>query len=283
MRIRSIAQIVSELGESPIYDQTREILVWTDITGLKWHKHSLGSGETISQETGGMIGAIAFRESKGYVAAVKEGFATLYDNESYVVTNKILDENQRMNDGKCDALGRFWAGSANLDFEEAKGKLFRLDTDFRCEMFLDGLTLPNGMDWSPDSKYFYLIDSLKYKLWKFDFDLEYGIISNKVVLYEFNRLDGIPDGLSVSSEGDILVAMYGGYSIQIISADGKLKQKVILPIENPTSCTFVGRKFESLIVTSASSERGDHHNLNGHTLLFENFGMSGKSSQHFGG
>jgi sugar lactone lactonase YvrE len=284
MEVQLISQVVSELGESPIYSQTRKEAVWTDITGLKWIKCNLYSGETIVQDSGGMIGALAIREKTGYVAAVKEGFATLNENERYVVTNEILDKSQRMNDGKCDAKGRFWAGSTNIDFEKGKGKLFRLGTNFECEVMLDELTLPNGMDWSPDDRHFYLIDSLDYKLWKFNFELESGLISNKTVFYEFDPSDGIPDGLSVSSKGYILVAIYGGSSIQIISPEGELDRTLKLPVENPTSCTFVGENLENLLVTSAFADSTEGElNLNGRTLVISNLGLTGKPPYYFGG
>jgi sugar lactone lactonase YvrE len=231
-----------------------------------------------------MIGALAIREKTGYVAAVKEGFATLNENERYVVTNEILGKSQRMNDGKCDAKGRFWAGSTNIDFEKGQGKLFRLGTNFECEVMLDELTLPNGMDWSPDDRYFYLIDSLDYKLWKFNFELESGLISNKTVFYEFDPSDGIPDGLSVSSKGYILVAIYGGSSIQIISPEGELDRTLKLPLENPTSCTFVGENLENLLVTSAFADSTEGElNLNGRTLVISNLGLTGKPPYYFRG
>jgi sugar lactone lactonase YvrE len=284
MKIQLISQVVSELGESPIYNQSRNEVVWTDITGLKWIRSNLFSGETIVQESAGMVSALAVREKNGYIAAVKEGFATINENERYTVTNQILDKSQRMNDGKCDAKGRFWAGSTNFDFEKGKGKLFRLDTDFECEVILSELTLPNGMDWSPDGSYFYLIDSLDYKLWRFNFELESGSITSKTVFYEFNPAHGIPDGLSISSNGYILVAMYGGNSIKVISPKGELEQTLKLPLKNPTSCTFVGKNLENLLVTSAFlSSAGGEMNLNGRTLLLSDLGLTGKIPNYFRG
>ena len=284
MNIQVISKVISELAESPIYNQISEEVTWTDITGLKWMKHNLDTGLTTIQESEGMISALAIREKTGYVAAVKEGFATLNENESYVVTNQILGKSQRMNDGKCDAKGRFWAGSTNFDFEKAKGKLFRLDTDFKCEEMLGELTLPNGMDWSPDSKYFYLIDSLEYKLWRFSFEVNSGLISKKILFYEFNPLNGIPDGLSVSSKGQILVAMYGGSSIHVISPEGEHNQTLKLPVRNPTSLTFIGSNLKNLIVTSAFAEGAEKElNLNGQTLLLTKLGLSGKNPHYFRG
>jgi sugar lactone lactonase YvrE len=284
LKIQLISQVVSNLGESPIYNQTNDEAIWTDITGLKWIKQNFHSGETLIYESQGMIGSLAIREKSGYIAAVKEGFATVNENEEYVVTNEILDKYQRMNDGKCDVKGRFWAGSTNLDFERGRGKLFKLDIDFQYQVMLDGLTLPNGMDWSPDCKHFYLIDSLEYCLWQFEFEVESGIISNKKILHEFDPIGGIPDGLSVSIEGYIFVAMYEGASVQVFSPNGKLHHTIQLPVQNPTSCAFIGKNLENLLVTSAfTGDIGSETNLNGRTLLLTELGQRGKKPNYFHG
>jgi sugar lactone lactonase YvrE len=284
MDIRLISNTVSELGESPVYSHRSEEVVWTDIIGKKWIRHNLNSGTTKIQESRGMIGAIAVRKNSGYIVAVEEGFATLEENETYVVTNQILDKNQRMNDGKCDAKGRFWAGSLDLNFKKAKGKLFKLDTNFKSELMLSDLTLPNGLDWSPDNEYFYLIDSLEYELWRFDFDLENGLITNKKIFYKFNSYEGTPDGICVSSCGHILVALYEGSAIHIISPEGTLTRIIELPVKNPTSCIFMGQNLEHLVITSAQDKSEDpQENLAGKTFLLSGVGLTGKKLYSFGG
>ena len=284
MDFRFISNSVSELGESPVYSRRSEEVVWTDISGKKWIRHNLDSGDTKIQESTGMIGAIAVRKNSGYIAAVEEGFATLEENETYVVTNQILDTNQRMNDGKCDAKGRFWAGSIDLNFRKAKGKLFKLDTNFKSELMLGDLTLPNGLDWSPGNEYFYLIDSLEYELWRFDFDLENGLIANKKIFYKFNPNEGTPDGICISSCGHILVALYEGSAIHIISPEGTLIRIIELPVKRPTSCIFVGENLDNLVITSAQDKIKDpQENLAGKTLLLSGVGLTGKELYSFGG
>lgn len=284
MQIHTISDFVSQLGEGPVYNFTNDELIWTDITGKCWFRHRIYSGETQTISTNVMIGALAFRKKTGYVAAIQYGFATIDKNGVQQITNKLLGDSERMNDGKCDGQGRFWAGSTNLNFEKGNGKLYRLDSDFNSKIMLDNLTLPNGMDWSPDNRYFYLIDSLDYKLYRFNFDMDKGSISKMEIFYQFDELDGIPDGLCVASSGQILVAMYDGGSILVISEYGELEQKIELPVKRPTSCTFVGQSLDQLIITSSFIDK-DHskESISGKTLVIKDLGLKGKKANLFDG
>lgn len=283
MKIQTLSDTESQLGESPIYIQESDEVVWTDITGLKWVKHNLGLGQSTSHVSRGMIGAIAVSKKFGYIAAVEEGFATLNEFEDYVVTNPILSKNERMNDGKCDVRGRFWAGSTHLEFKKGGGQLFRLDPSFESKLMLSDLTLPNGLDWSPNNDYFYLVDSLEHTIWRFEFELEEGSLSNKESFYRFNPKDGIPDGLCISAKGQLLVALYDGSAIQVISAEGALESIIHLPVKRPTSCTFIGRNLDNLVVTSASLvTETELHNGVGKTLLLTDLDFAGKKAYSFG-
>ena len=64
-----------------------------------------------------------------------------------------------MNDGACDPQGRFWAGTMADDHRAGGGALYRLDRRGRVEEMLAGLTISNGLGWSPDGSTMYLVDS----------------------------------------------------------------------------------------------------------------------------
>jgi len=284
MKIKLLAEVESGLGEGPTYIQESDEVLWTDITGMRWLKHNFASDQTTVYKSMGMIGAIAVIEKSGFIAAVEEGFAILGEYENYFITNQILDKSERMNDGKCDARGRFWAGSTNREFRKSKGKLFRLDADFTCKLMLENLTLPNGLDWSPSNEYFYLIDSLEYKIWRFDFEINSGDLGKKELFYEFNPKDGIPDGLCISATGHILIALYDGSAIHVISPDGSLERIIHLPVTRPTSCTFVGPNLDVLAFTSASiKNQSGKENEFGQTFLISDLGFVGKKPYTFGG
>ena len=75
-----------------------------------------------------------------------------------------------MNDGACDPQGRFWAGTMAYDEAPGAGSLYRLELDGRCTQVLTGLTISNGIGWSPDGTTMYLADSGTGDIDAFDFD-----------------------------------------------------------------------------------------------------------------
>ena len=254
MNIGILSKHVALLGEGPFYDPRSNELIWVDILGKSWFQINFERQSFTSHEVPSMIGAIIPRKMGGFVAAVQEGFAMVDHDSNIDIFSHVLDSTERMNDARCDVLGRMWAGSTDLDFKDGRGKLYRLDSDLTFETVLDGLTLPNGLGWSPDQTKFYFIDTYKLKLFVFDFNLEKGSIANQEVLFDFSTTKGFPDGLCVAADGTIFVAMWGGHKILIIAQDGRLVSTIELPISRPTSCTFGGKNNDELIVTSSSLE-----------------------------
>ena len=76
----------------------------------------------------------------------------------------------RMNDAACDALGRLWAGTMDLEESEPIGALYRLAANDEAATALPGLTVSNGLGWSPDGRVFYHIDSPRMGVDAFDFE-----------------------------------------------------------------------------------------------------------------
>jgi sugar lactone lactonase YvrE len=185
------------------------------------------------------------------VAATREGFAVITDEGSLDTRVPLLSPNDRFNDGKCDALGRFWAGSNHLEFLPGHGALHVLERDWTSRKVLDGLTLPNGLGWSPDQQTFYLVDSLEYCLLAFDFHLATGSLGGSRRIHEFDRDTGIPDGLTVDQRGRIWVARWGGGMIDCLTPAGRFLGSLAVPVSQPSSCAFVGSDLSILAVTSA--------------------------------
>jgi len=149
---------------------------------------------------------------------------------------------------------------------------------------LENLVLPNGIDWSPDDSRMYLVDSLEHVLWAFDFDAELGQISNRNSLFEFSEEFGIPDGISVSAEGVIFVAMWDGAQIMVISNTGEKLDCLKVPVRRPTSCVFGGEGFDELYVSSASMGLSlNQDSQDGFLLKISGLGVKGKASNFFNG
>ena len=283
MNIRAISEEVSDLGEGPIWSPQTNCVTWTDITQSVFHTADIDTGATQSFSAPSMVGAIAHTHGGDYVAANQEGFAFVGIDGKFSQLHSFLADDMRMNDGKVDPVGRFWAGSLALSFEAERGSLYVLEKDGSYRSVLDKCTLSNGMGWSPDAHYFYYIDSIPGVLKRFDFDSVHGLVSNPIDLVTFDTSKGIPDGMSVSSDGKIVVALWDGGRVEIYEPDGTKATEIELGVSRPTSCTFGGTDGNVLIVTSASqgidrSKEG----LAGKILAVTGTGLSGLPAHRYG-
>jgi sugar lactone lactonase YvrE len=131
------------------------------------------------------------------------------------------------------------------------GELYRLDPDGRATVVLRGLGVSNGLDWSPDGRTFYLIDSLNSAVYAFATDPS-GMLRDRRTLVTVSASQGLPDGLTVDSEGHIWVAFWGGSAVRRYDPTGRLERTLTLPVTNVSSCTFGGAKLDQLFITTAT-------------------------------
>jgi len=245
------------LSEGPRWHEERGELLWVDILGAKFHRGRLDEDEALREvatiAVDRHIGAVAPAAGGGYVLAAGTGF--LYVNEAGEVRELAQPEagrrDVRMNDGACDPAGRFWAGTMAYDESPGAGALYRLELDGSCTTVLTGLTISNGIGWSPDEPTMYLADSGTRSIFAFGFDHVTGELHDRRTLVHFAGPDVAPDGLTVDAEGHLWVALWGGGAILHYAPDGTLVSTVPLPVERPTSCAFGGPRLTSLFVTTA--------------------------------
>src|SRR5439155_27231971 len=99
-------------------DPRAACLYFVDILRGLVHQYNPATGALRSYQIGQSVGAVALTERDGLVLAVRDGFARLdlSTGRTTIVAEVERDRpDQRMNDGKCDAAGRFWAGTMALD------------------------------------------------------------------------------------------------------------------------------------------------------------------------
>lgn len=245
----------SQVGEGPVWDEERQELLWVDIPEGLVHRWSTGSGTVTTQPIGQPVGAVALRRSDGSVVAMRDGFGITDRAAPGVELWREVerdDQTTRMNDGKCDAAGRFWAGTMELNMAPGRGSLYRLDPDFEVTRVLEGLGVPNGLAWSSDGRTMYFIDSLAGRVDAYDFDLDEGCMGTRRRLVEVPPQAGLPDGMTIDADGHLWVACWGGGTIRRFGPDGSPGIIVNVPASRVTSCTFGGRGLDELYVTSAS-------------------------------
>jgi sugar lactone lactonase YvrE len=250
----------AEHGEGPIWDAAAGELVWVDITaGLVRRGRVQGDDvlDVAAHRGGDTVGFVVPAAAGGWLLGAGAGITRLTaDGEAHVLIELTGEGGSeelggtRMNDGGCDRAGRFFGGTMAFDERPGAGTLYRLDLDGTVSTVLDGLTVSNGLGWSPDDRTGYLSDSGAKVVWAFDYDLDAGTFGQRRVLLDFSEDDdGVADGLTVDDEGCLWTALWGGGQVRRYSPDGELLAVVDVPgVENTTSCAFAG----DLLVISTS-------------------------------
>ncbi|KRB91427.1 SMP-30/gluconolactonase/LRE family protein [Noviherbaspirillum sp. Root189] len=243
------------LGEGPLWSVRENALYWVDILGHRLHRYSISEGQRTWQFDE-EVSAIAERaEVPGLVTTRRHGFA--YFNPA---TDEMMPLAQaetgmpenRFNDGKCDRMGRFWAGTMDFAGKNPTGSLYRLDPDLRCTRMDSDYIVTNGPAWSADYRTMYHNDSVNGRVFAFDFDLERGELSNKRLFMQFSPEEGSPDGMATDAEGGLWIAHWGASKVTRHAPDGKVTRTIMLPCSQITSCAFGGPTLTTLFITTAA-------------------------------
>ena len=243
-----------ELGEGPVWDDRRQCLWWVDILGGAVHRTDPATGRDEVLPIGQHVGAVGLRASGGLIAALRDGFATVDPASGAVEIVAPVESEERtnrMNDGKVDPGGRFWAGTMGTDQRPAAGTLYRLDPDLRVTPMVPGVSISNGLDWSLDGRTMYYIDTPTRRVDRFAFDPTSGEIADRAPAVAIREGAGSPDGMTVDAEGYLWVALWDGWGVERYSPEGRLDRRVEVPAAQTSSCAFGGPDLDLLFITTA--------------------------------
>ncbi|GAA4122775.1 SMP-30/gluconolactonase/LRE family protein [Aminobacter aganoensis] len=244
----------SFLGEGPHWSAEDGKLYYVDILAPAIIAGDIEKGTHTNLTVPELVGFVVARESGGFVAGM-HGEIRSVDLRSGDMTVLARPEGDRpgnrFNDGKCDRMGRLWAGTLAIDTTPDQGNLWRLDGDCSVHHMESGVHVSNGLGWSPDDRTFYFTDTARQTIYAYDFDLATGAIANRRPFVVVPEAEGKPDGLTVDADGFVWCAHWDGWCITRYDPDGKVERVINLPIPRPTSCTFGGADMRTLYVTSA--------------------------------
>jgi sugar lactone lactonase YvrE len=98
----------------------------------------------------------------------------------------------------------------------------------------------------------YVIESFRYTIFAYDFDLNTGALCRKRPFVHFPpEKKGFPDGMTIDAEGYIWCAIGVTGEIVRIDPKGKITEKIVFPVPGITSCMFGGKDLQTLYVTSS--------------------------------
>ncbi len=257
MRAEQLTGPVAHHGEGPVWSAGWGGLRWVDM--LAGDVLSLDADGTVRRRSVGEVAAaLRPRRGGGAVIAVERGFVLEDADGTLTALDPVWsDPGVRMNEGGCDPDGRFYCGSMAYDQRPGAAALYRLDPDGSVRTALEGVTVSNGLDWSPDGTLAYYDDTATHRTDVLDHDPATGLGARRPFVRHGD--DESPDGLTVDAEGCVWVAFYGAGVVRRYRPDGRLDGVVEVPAAKVTACTFGGPDLGELFITTSREglEPGD--------------------------
>ena len=255
---RCVLDVKAKLGESPTWSASEQALWFVDIHAPSLHRFDPVTGADAAIPMPSSIGCFGLRARGGFVVALRDGIwlADAHGRLERKVADAPYDpDHHRFNDGRVDRQGRFWVGSMNERRDAASAALHRLDANHTFHRVLDGITVSNGIAWSPDSRTMYHADTPTLTVRAFDFDAAGGRPSNPRTFARWERETDRPDGAAVDSKGHYWIAHFRGGKVVEIDPAGRSVREIPFPAMCPTMCAFGGPDLKTLYVTSARQDR----------------------------
>jgi sugar lactone lactonase YvrE len=252
---RVVVPCANALGEGPHWDPRSQVLWWIDVIGCKLSRYTLADQTVQEWETPRFPAAIAQYGESALVINGRNWTAHFDPNTGSWTTLDLegIDFSvERLNDGRVDAMGRWWTGSMDRQLKAPIGGLYCWSSGNQWVRHADGIELGNGIGWSPDSRWIYVTDTPARMIYRYAFDLEGGQVGARSNWVEIPEGGGHPDGLTVDAEGHIWSAQIGAGAINRYNPEGVLVATLHVPVPRPTSVTFGGPEMKTIFVTTAT-------------------------------
>ena len=260
-RFDLITSIASQctLAEGPVWDTRTGALWFTDIQNSELLLYHWGSGTLRRFALPERLGSIGLTSDPGkLICAFASGFAKFRPATGECQwLHRIEPEYRglRMNDGRMDRFGRFWAGSMVENEAQAppeRGSLYLLDRSdgLAAEKMLEGISISNSICFSPDGRFLYFADTPTQEIVRYTCPPDKGALSGRV---SFARLNAraYPDGSDVDAAGRVWNAEWGSGRVTAYEPDGSIFAQIDLPVSQASCVAFGGPALDLLFVTTA--------------------------------
>lgn len=256
----------SLLGESPFWHPRERALYYCDIPGHRLQRFDPASGALAHWDFDTDVASAAPRLDGALLLAMRDGlwrFDPAGGERTRLAAPPYDPTKERFNDGKCDPQGRFWVGTIYEPRDAAAATLHCLTRE-GLEKKAGGVTVGNGLAWSPDGATLYWTDTKAHTIFAFDFEPVHGELSRQRVFARFapradgqplDEYGGRPDGAAVDAEGCYWVAMFEGQRVLRLAPSGEVLRELRLPVRCATMPCFGGDDLKTLYITTAREKR----------------------------
>ncbi len=267
-----VIDVSADRGEGPPWIADAQRLAWVDTIGPALHLISpwstIGRVFPLAKTVGSVVVPAGARNVLPLAGQGGLDAIDLDDGRTRTVLELDLGRPDAfLNDSRCDPAGNLWVGVTTLGETPGAGMLVRITPSGAITTMLDGLTTPNGMDWSPGRTLFYFVDPPSRRIDVYPSDARDGSLGERQTFAAFGSGDGFSDGLTVDADGFVWMAHWGGSKVSRIAPGGELDRVISLPVTRLPICTLGGADLCDLYVTTASKD----------------FGASGEADERYGG
>lgn len=254
--IHAVSAPQDTLGETPLWCERSNTLFWLDIDGKKLQRLHPASGQLdVWSFDCRYAGSLALTTDTDTVLIGLDLGLHLFNLKSRElrllcqVEPAALDN--RLNDGRCDAAGRFWVGTMDNQLSRPHGAFYCIDPSGAVRQIDSGVIVSNSIGFSPASDRVYFSDTRRFVTWQYTLDLASGTVGPREVFVDHTGKRSRPDGICVDAEGHVWNAIFAEGRVVRYTPQGMAVQEIALPVTNPTCVCLGGPELKTLYITTA--------------------------------
>lgn len=257
MNYKVISDFPHRCGETPMWDARNNMFYWSDMLAGELFSYNPETQEVKKIASGKNVSGFTMNEGGGFCCATHQGLYLWDETRGWTeIATQFAGQALHSNDATADARGRFIFGTTFYDQTVGdnypRGRLYSVGKNGEIRIIEEGLALSNGIAFSPDNKIMYLTDTVPREIYAYDYNLEIGSVSNKRVVVKVPDTEGIPDGMTVDSEGCLWSAQWYGSCVVRYAPDGTELMRLAVPSGQTSSLVFGGEALTDIYVTTAA-------------------------------
>jgi D-xylonolactonase len=275
-----IADERCDTTEGPLWHEDLQALFWLDIPAGRLYRYDPEAGNhALVYQGAGQIGGFTIQETGDLLMFGEQGRIWTWDPRSgaerVVIAEIPAERGTRFNDVIADPEGRVFAGT--MPDGDRGGHLYRLDPDGSLTLVLDDAGVSNGMDFTPDLAGMYHTNSITRTITRYCYDRASGEITFEAVVVRVPEGEGVPDGMTLDTHGDIWSARWDGGALFHYAPDGQLLGSKPFPARKVSSITFGGPDFANAYVTLAGGTDREAEGEGAGSLYRTSLGVAGRA------
>ncbi|MDA3979396.1 SMP-30/gluconolactonase/LRE family protein [Gallibacterium sp. AGMB14963] len=251
--------IRNSVGESSFWNNRDRTWNWIDQTG-SIYKYSQDNNQLYEYKVNQRLGCITPTDDNNLLVAGEHQIFLIRGGKEHLLFDfKHEYEGMKFGDGHCDRQGRFILSNMYQDISKRNkyGNWYsfykRRENYSISYLNTPHLIIPNGSAFNAKGDIFYFCETdTKYRrIFKCKYDIDEGVIYHIDLYIDLSDLNvGRPDGASIDVDGCYWISCLDEGMILRITPNGNIDQIFRTPMKKPTMCSFGGKDYRTLFITS---------------------------------